>query len=71
MGKRGVKRCPKCVNNDEVVRILYGEPTELAMQEADEGKIHLGGCCIEIFIDSNGIEKGPLKWHCKSCDVEF
>ena len=71
MGKRGVKRCPKCNNNDEVVRILYGMPTEFARQEAKAGKIHLGGCCVDIFIEANGIQVGPPKWYCKRHDLEF
>jgi hypothetical protein len=55
-------KCPICGKVDSVVRILYGMPTVKAYEDAQAGKLHIGGCCI-----------GPdsPKWYCKRCDKEF
>lgn len=54
--------CPVCNKKDQVVRIAYGEPTEVVMQEADDGKVKLGGCVIT--------DDQP-KWYCKRDDTDF
>jgi hypothetical protein len=59
--KKSPQACPKCGSLD-VVPIMYGLPTQKAMDEADRGKIFLGGCCIG--------ERDPQK-HCKACGEEF
>ena len=56
------KKCPVCLKNDEVIPILYGEPTQEAMEEIKQGLWHMGGCCIDF--DSP-------KWYCKRDDKEF
>ena len=38
--------CPRCDAEVEPVPILYGYPTPEAMQEADAGRIRLGGCMV-------------------------
>ena len=36
---------PFC-NSSNVVKILYGMPNELGIEEYKKGLIHLGGCCV-------------------------
>ena len=56
------KRCPKCLKNDKVIPILYGEPTQEAMKKSEQGLWHLGGC----IVDSDS-----PKWYCKRDRIEF
>jgi hypothetical protein len=42
-GRKG-HTCPYCGSPD-AIPIVYGYPTMEASTEAEEGKIHLGGCC--------------------------
>lgn len=53
--------CPKC-GSKTIVPIMYGLPTEEAAEEAERGKIALGGCCIS--------EDSP-QWHCRDCEHEW
>ena len=54
-------KCPKC-GSSKAIEIIYGmPPSDLAEQE-EQGKIKLGGCCID--------EKNP-NWHCKDCEHEW
>lgn len=39
------KRCPKC-GSRETVRIVYGFPAPELVEEAQRGKVELGGCCM-------------------------
>jgi len=59
---RNSKKCPVCHNNNQVVHILYGLPTEEAFKGMKAGKIHLGGCMEET---------GAPMWYCKRCEKEF
>jgi len=40
------KKCPKCGSKNSV-KIVYGMPSFKLFQEAEAGKVKLGGCCIE------------------------
>jgi hypothetical protein len=51
--------CPEC-NSDRVARILYGYPTLEALEEAEKGKLYLGGCIL-----------GEHFWHCWNCGHEW
>ena len=42
--KRDVDPCPKCGHSDLVVPIVYGYPTNEAMEAAERGEVILGGC---------------------------
>jgi ribosomal protein L37AE/L43A len=53
--------CPKC-GSTNVVPICYGFPTPEALKEQKQGKIVLGGCCIDRDIP---------KWHCNDCEHEW
>lgn len=53
-------KCPHC--GGKVVRILYGEPTPEAFDQAEQGKFVLGGCYI--------CETSP-DWECLSCHHQF
>ena len=55
--------CPNC-NSANTCRIMYGMPayTPELEQKLEAGKVHLGGCIIEV--DS------PNR-HCNECEVDF
>jgi len=55
------KQCPKCGSKNSV-KIVYGMPSHELFQEAEAGKVKLGGCCI--------IEGGP-EYFCKDCENEW
>ena len=53
--------CPNCKSDSEVVKIVFGRPGPDLLEQANQGKVHLGGCCPD-----------PLKeFHCKKCDKSF
>lgn len=58
---RKPRKCPHCGSNT-VVSIVYGEPSCDLWQDAEEGKIILGGCCIT--------ENDPT-WGCTTCEIEI
>ncbi len=41
---------------------MYGYPGPGAVQDSEEGKVHLGGCIVDI--------NNP-KWHCKDCERDW
>ena len=53
--------CPSCESGD-VIPIVYGMPGLELRDQADAGKVALGGCCIS--------ENDP-EWHCKQCSHEW
>ncbi len=58
-----MKSCPKCKSNmDMDIDIEYGFPYVEMLEDANNNKIELGGCCI-----------GPddHKYKCKSCGKKF
>ncbi len=62
MKKDKQKACPVCKKMDEVIEIVYGEPTELTSKKAKEGKVWIGGCVIS---DEDN------KYYCKRDKLEF
>lgn len=56
-----LKNCAGC-GSVNVVKIVYGYPSYELFQDAEAGKIRLGGCCIS---DSD------LKYFCKDCEKEW
>ena len=56
-----LKKCPKC-DSQNIVKIFYGMPNLEAFLQAQEGKIHLGGCCIT--------DSDP-EYHCDDCAHEW
>lgn len=56
-----VKKCPQCQSH-KVISIMYGMPTMEAFEEAEEGKLIIGGCCID--------QDSP-SYHCQACGHEF
>jgi predicted RNA-binding Zn-ribbon protein involved in translation (DUF1610 family) len=54
-------KCPEC-GSSKALPILYGMPSAEAGKAAQEGKIILGGCSIEI---------GAPTWHCDQCGHEW
>ena len=55
------KQCPKCGSKNSV-KIVYGMPSYELFQEAEVGKVKLGGCVI--------IEDNP-EYFCKDCEHEW
>ena len=56
------KKCPNCSKNDEVIRVVYGEPTSETQAESDAGKVFIGGCCYNFE---------NRDWYCKRCNINF
>jgi len=55
------KQCPKCGSKNSL-RIIYGMPSHELFEEADAGKVRLGGCCIF---------EGNPEYFCKDCENEW
>lgn len=55
------KKCPSC-GSKNVVKIVYGMPSYELYEEAEQGKVVLGGCCI--------MEDAP-QYFCKDCNYEW
>jgi len=53
--------CPEC-GSELVLEIVFGLPTDDAMEEAERGRIALGGCLVS--------DDDP-EWRCKSCGYEW
>ena len=51
-----VPKCLECQDCQNVIRIVYGRPSQSTIDEANKGLIKLGGCCPQ-----------PEKWYCKKC----
>ena len=58
-----MKACPKCDN--ELVRIVYGEPTLNVFKQAQAKKIFLGGC---VIYDDETLD--PI-YYCYNCEKSF
>ena len=59
-GKKNHVVCPYCREDDEVIPILYGYPTDRLFQKAERGEVYLGGDIA-----------GPTAYYCKRDDKEF
>lgn len=57
----GDEVCPICHKKDEVVPIRYGKPNKQLMEQAQKGKVRLGGCMAA---------DRPHRY-CKRDDLEF
>ncbi|HPS33613.1 MAG TPA: hypothetical protein PKW57_08930 [Anaerolineaceae bacterium] len=55
--------CPVC-QSKRIAEILWGMPafSEQLMEDLDEGKVALGGCCVS--------EDDPV-WRCADCRKDF
>ncbi len=53
--------CPSC-DSKNVAPIAFGYPGPEMMEEAQRGKIVLGGCCVT--------DDDP-EWHCKDCEHQW
>ena len=58
--KRGQQRCPSCHESIVPLPIVYGYPAAELFEEAEAGRVQLGGCVVT--------EDDP-KWACPSCDA--
>ncbi len=58
---RKPRLCKFC-KSTKIAPILYGEPMEHIMKEAEEGKVIIGGCCLR--------GDDPM-WGCVDCGMEF
>ncbi|MGA3210572.1 MAG: hypothetical protein ABSD20_04645 [Terriglobales bacterium] len=50
--------CPTCAGEDEVVRIVYGDPSPEIIEQSQRGEIALGGCSTGLSEDD---------WYCRAC----
>ena len=55
------KKCPHC-GNREGIPIVYGYPSMELAEEAEKGKVVLGGCCV--------MEDNPV-YHCDRCQHQW
>lgn len=55
------KKCPKCFSSN-VIKFAYGFPSIELIKRYEEGKVKLGGCCIE--------PDSPV-FYCKDCENEW
>ena len=62
MRKPKVSSCPECGKSDVVVPILYGYPSDEAMEAAERDEIVLAGCMVSD-LDPN--------YYCRRCLVAF
>lgn len=53
--------CPAC-GSQEIIPIVYGEPTEKTIQQAERGEIALGGCCQEIVTPNRKCKDCGYMW---------
>ena len=53
--------CPNG-HSDNIIPIVYGYPSDELFEQAKQGEIHLGGCCIT---------QDDPHWYCKKHDLEF
>ena len=53
-------KCTKCGLNTSVIPIIYGKPAHSLIEAADQGKVKLGGCCVD-----------NKKHYCKTCKHSF
>lgn len=56
-----VKMCPAC-GSVNIVKIVYGYPCFELFQNAEAGKVRLGGCCIS--------DSDP-EYFCRDCEKEW
>ena len=56
--KRRPVKCPQC-GSKSVLEIVYGMPEPSLFEDAEQGKVILGGCCIE---------EGQANYGCGTCD---
>ena len=61
MPRRYKRECPGCKSNN-VVPIMYGYPGPGAVEDSEKGKVHLGGCIVDI---------ANTKWHCNDCERDW
>ena len=55
------KQCPNCGSKNSL-KIIFGEPSYKLYQEAEAGKVKLGGCCVMV---------GGPEYFCKDCEHEW
>ncbi len=56
------KQCPECLSRDSILKIQYGLPENEMIDQADKGKIVLGGCSIS--------DENP-DYQCRECEHEW
>jgi hypothetical protein len=59
-GKKNHVVCPFCREDDAVIPILYGYPSDRHFKAAERGELYLGGDIT-----------GPTAYYCKRDDREF
>ena len=52
MSKQYIRECPIC-KSQNIVPISYVFPTPEAVEDSKAGKVHLGGCIVDVFNQNN------------------
>ena len=60
--KQSFPECTNCKSKINVIRIVYGRPGPLLAEQAQQGLVKLGGCCVS---------EDMKHFHCKSCDIDI
>ena len=60
--KQSIPECATCKSANNVIRIVYGRPGAQLAEQAQQGHVKLGGCCVSDDMKH---------FHCKSCDIDF
>ena len=55
------RKCPSCGKRGGIP-IVYGYPTAGLAEEAEKGKVHLGGCCVT---------EGDPEYRCQQCNHQW
>ncbi|EAR98148.1 hypothetical protein TTHERM_00343470 (macronuclear) [Tetrahymena thermophila SB210] len=63
------KVCPKCNSREKVVKIVYGKPGAVLIEQADRKEVFLGGCrisenpekCLDFSFLSSNLAKSYSK----------
>lgn len=55
-----ILQCPKCKETKNVIRVVYGWPSDEMEKQAEKGEILLGGCM-----------KINIKYFCKNCQLKY
>ena len=58
--QENIKCCPNC--NNELIKIVYGMPSNEMFQKAEKGEIYLGGC---IILPNNAV------YYCSKCEKKY
>ena len=54
-------KCPQC-SSDEVLPILYGMPSDVAVERSRRGEVALGGCMVFPYASEYTFKNSGQEW---------